>query len=522
METNKAGAREAESAAYSFTLSSADTRRERAYQARVEAAAFQRKQPYPKQGYNGDEQKYPEKIGSFSKVLPHNELGVVDASAYQTFKHAISTGRPEDYEAIPLGGKAKLVNPQAGLGYDLVGADCHHFALPAPPAFDSAQMAGELVELYWRALTRDIPFAEYETNALVAAAAKELSALTDYRGPRSPQGSVTPKELFRGGLAGETTGPFLSQFIYGDFPYGGALTVQQKYRVAASGSDHLTQYDEWLAIQNGSQPQSPQKLDATPRYLRTGRDLASLVHTDFSYQIFLTAALILLRLPQEAIDRSNPYVHSSTQAGFATFGGPHILELVAAASKSGLAAAWYQKFQVHRRVRPEAYAGYLHLHKTGRKAYPFHNDLLQSRAATEVSKKFGTYLLPMAYPEGCPAHPSYPGGHSSIAGACTTVLKAFFHESYELPRPVQPSKDGLSLEPYTGPALTIGGELNKLAANVAYGRDTAGVHWRSDEEEGLKLGEAAAIRLLQDYSSQFHEAFSGFTFTKFDGTTVTI
>lgn len=517
METNRAETRESGS----LTLPAANNRREKSYEARVGAAQFQRKQPFPKQSNNGDEQRYSSKIGNFTKTLPHNDQGLVDPGAYQMFRHAMSTGRPEDFEAIRLGGKAKLANPQAGMGYDLVGADCHHFAIPAPPAFDSAEMASELVELYWRALTRDVPYAEYESNSLVAAAAKELSTLTDYRGPKT-QGNVTPKDLFRAGFAGESTGPFLSQFVYGDIPYGGALTVPQKYRVAAAGSDHLTSYEAWLAIQNGEQPQAQQKIDPTLRYLRTGRDLASLVHQDFSYQIFLSAALILLGLPQAALDRANPYVQSTTQAGFVTFGGPHILEMVAVASRAALAAAWFQKFQVHRRVRPEAYASYLHLHKTGKSSFPFHQDLLQSRAASEVSRKFGSYMLPMAYPEGCPTHPSYPGGHSCIAGACTTVLKAFFNESYELPQPVQPSKDGLSLEPYAGAALTIGGELNKLAANVALGRDTAGVHWRSDERAGLNLGEEVAIRLLQDYSGQFNEAFGGFSFTKFDGTAITI
>src|SRR5262249_446464 len=33
--------------------------------------------------------------------------------------------------------------------------------------------------------------------------------------------------------------------------------------------------------------------------------------------------------------------------------------------------------------------------------------------------------------------------------------------------------------PYTGAALTVGGELNKLASNIALGRDAAGVHYRS-------------------------------------------
>jgi len=65
-------------------------------------------------------------------------------------------------------------------------------------------------------------------------------------------------------------------------------------------------------------------------------------------------------------------------------------------------------------------------------------------------------------------------------------------------------------------------QLNKLANNVALGRDMAGVHWRSDAEQGLLLGEAVAISILRDQRSTCNEPFSGFTFTKFDGTTITV
>lgn len=82
----------------------------------------------------------------------------------------------------------------------------------------------------------------------------------------------------------------------------------------------------------------------------------------------------------------------------------------------------------------------------------------------------------MAYPEGCPLHPAYPTGHAAIAGACVTVLKAFFQAAFVIPNPVEESLDGLLLLPYRGPDLAVGGELNKLASNIAVGRDTAGVH----------------------------------------------
>lgn len=54
------------------------------------------------------------------------------------------------------------------------------------------------------------------------------------------------------------------------------------------------------------------------------------------------------------------------------------------------------------------------------------------------------------------------------------------------------------------------------------GRNFAGIHWRTDALEGLKLGEAVAIRIMHDLLKMCNEKFGGFTFTKFDGTTVTV
>ncbi len=129
----------------------------------------------------------------------------------------------------------------------------------------------------------------------------------------------------------------------------------------------------------------------------------------------------------------------------------------------------------------------------------------------------------MAYPEGSPTHPAYPAGHSTVAGACVTVLKAFFDNDLEVPEPVVASNNGRRLLPYAGPdTLTIGGELNKLAANISLGRDIAGVHWRTDGIEGLFLGEQVAIRILQDIKRIYNEDFAGFEFRGFDDTLVTV
>jgi len=100
-----------------------------------------------------------------------------------------------------------------------------------------------------------------------------------------------------------------------------------------------------------------------------------------------------------------------------------------------------------------------------------------------------------------------------------TVLKAFFDESFVFRSPVVPSPDGTGLVPYEGPELTVGGELNKLAYNVANGRNIAGIHWRTDADESLKLGEAVAIDYLREERGCLQEKFN-FSITKFDGTKV--
>ena len=132
--------------------------------------------------------------------------------------------------------------------------------------------------------------------------------------------------------------------------------------------------------------------------------------------------------------------------------------------------------------------------------------------------KFPTYLLPQAYTEGSPLHPSYPSGHATLAGACVTILKAWFDESYELQQPKQVDATGNALVNYNGgDTLTVGGELNKLASNISLGRSAGGVHYRTDYTASVRLGEQVAIGLLEEQKLTYNE-HHGFTFTMFDGT----
>jgi hypothetical protein len=194
-------------------------------------------------------------------------------------------------------------------------------------------------------------------------------------------------------------------------------------------------------------------------------------------------------------------------------------------TQCALKAMWYQKWFVHRTLRPIAYGGLVQNTITGGAQYPVHRDVPNSVATSRIFTRYGSYLLPAAFPEGNPQHPSYAEGHGVVAGACATVLKAFFAEEFVLPNPVVPSDDGQALLPYQGAdagQITVGGELNKLAHNVALGRDMAAVHWHSDAEQGLLLGERVAISVLRDQRHTVNEPFQGFTFKKFDGETITV
>jgi hypothetical protein len=224
-------------------------RRHRAFTIRRDAAILQRDRPEQISTSNGDEQLYANRIASFSKGLPHNQLGEVDLNAYNALLKALNSGQPSDFEAIPLGGTVKLANPQSSYCFTMSGADAAAIASPPAPAFNSAQMAGEMVEDYWYALTRDVPFSQYSSDSTIAQACTDLSKLSDYRAP-NVNGQITPDVIFRGLSPGETTGPMISQFLWKTIPFG-AAQFPQLYRTTVAGDDYMTTYPAWLNVQKG-------------------------------------------------------------------------------------------------------------------------------------------------------------------------------------------------------------------------------------------------------------------------------
>lgn len=492
-------------------------RKTTAFQVRVDAARTQDRARAITHATNGDEARYAERFASFSKGLPHRDNGEVHLRAFNALVSACSTGEPADFEKIPLGGDRKLVNPQSGLAFALEGPDPAALKTAPAPAFASEEQAAEAAEVYWMALARDVPFAQYGKEPITKAAIKDLKKFKRFR-------NVSAKNLFRvpnRTSRGMEVGPYISQFLTLPIPFG-ATSVDQRFEVYVPGEDFMTTEQAWLDVQNGKSPKATPTKDSTKRYLRNGRDLGSFVHVDFSNQGSFQAAQILLAMGNAILDAGNPYLGYTTQSPNATFGGSDLLSAIQKVGNQGQRAAYYHKWPVHRRLRPEFFGGLLHKHLTGQAKYPIHESILNSPVLKAVHEKYGTYLLPMAYPEGSPTHPAYPSAHSTIIGAGVTVLKAYFDEDAVIENPMVASEDGLTLVPYKGEKLTVGGELNKLVYNISRGRDIAGVHWMSDDVVGNRLGEALAINWLREQRKLYNEDFEGYTLTTFDGKTITV
>jgi len=453
----------------------------------------------------------------------------------------------------------RLVDPQGGLAYQLENIAVTQLAAPPAPTLASADTAAEMVELYWESLTRDVSFINWGSDQTIAAAISDLNArfkfyagLPQYeivppgRSPRpeprgfptqpmtplgqipGPSNLITLKTLFRGFTKGDQTGPFLSQFLIKDTPYG-PQTIPAKIQPAVA-KDYMMDPASWLFVQRGCMP-GPVQLLPTPRYITNGRDISRYIEFCLPTQAYINALADLLQMPDAqrndgggygiAFDPNNPYNHSCTQEGFVTFGPTHILALINKVAFAAHSHTWHEKWFVHRRLRPEEYGGWVNFKFRNERNYPINGVLGTSTSIPKIAAKTGGYyFLPQAFPEGSPVHPSYTAGHATLAGACVTVLKAFFNDLAPIPNPKQPNAAGTALVDYTeadANRLTVGGELNKLASNIGYGRMFAGVHWRSDNTASLLRGEDIAVSFLEDWGYTYNENFAGFEFTDFRG-----
>ncbi|MEM7662313.1 MAG: phosphoesterase [Pseudomonadota bacterium] len=524
---------------------------------RQRANVNRREAPNDPQEVNDDEIRLPDFIGNFSKTLKHNARGEVGRASYLSMTTALASRDDADFEAIRVGrendpNRERLVSPQAAYAFELSGLDGNANRIPAAPAFDGDVTAAEMGEMYAYSVTRDVPFINYGSSNRIARVVRSLNEFTRSDIFPSDGGEVTPDTFGRGGIPlfglnapGTLTGPFVSQFLLKEFQIG-QLTVDQRYPKLERGAANqfMTTFEQVRAIQRGFNPnasENPTQFRDTRRFISRMRDLSEWVHRDFPLQSPLHALSVIFGFgTDDAFDPALPYLraNSSTQGGFASFGLADISHLTVHGPRQALTGAWYQKWLNHRRARPEVYGMRVNVQLRDGFSYLGGSDILgqevaDSRvfrmAANEIRRVNGASdtdtsndgILPMGFPEGSPAHPAYPGGHSSFVAAGATVLKAFVNEDFVIPDPVQADANGRNLVPWTGGDVTIGGELNKLVANVTHARDAAGMHWRSDGVGNL-IGEAVGIALLRDYSVTYNEEFDGLTLRKFDGQRIRI
>jgi hypothetical protein len=524
-------------------------------------------------------------IGNFHKTMPHDRFGEVDPQAYATFRAAAVDSRtaPVSYDAVPggtappgpAGPAAPFVSPMAGRAFETLGPDPFGLHMWAAPPVRSDATAAEMTELFWMALWRDVSLDLIDQPD--AATRQTLNdMLAELRGafgrgitapgtpglhlgldlPRDAAGALDLRDdtLFRSGFPDEEHGPLVSQFFLHDAPFG-TQTISQKQWPYKAGRDYLQSIASWLAAQNLGrdtlgraypQANSPapgdNPYDPAPRYIGSMRDLARFVHKDALHQAYFNAALLLLALDAKT-DPGNP-MPTARQAGFATLGGPNVLTMVSEVASRALKVVWRQKWMVHRRLRPEAYGGLMTMQAFQGRAYGLPAWVFGTRAAQAIREKnhFATgednYLLPMAFSSGSPAHPAYGAGHATVAGACVTMLKAWFDEKQPLkpliekagwpgarPHLLQPKVTTGDLPVYAGAdaaSMTVGGELNKIASNVAMGRTMGGVHWRSDNTRSLRLGEIIATLILRREMAEYAEPGVRMSYCSFDGHEVTV
>jgi len=527
----------------------ADARAEAGFDVRTEAALADRIDLGVQQD-NADTERFADFSGNYSKALIHDGLGVPNKAAVQSLMQALRTGVFSDFEKIlvgtPGGGPNSRENdPRCALAFDLEGFDSHATAIPPAPSVAGAQTAAEQVEHYWAALLRDVPFVEYPTNALVMRAVADLNMLSFAKSADNHElpFPVTPQNLFRGQFVpgdGNVQGPYVSQFMIQPASLG-AQPLSQQYQTFlpadAGGADFMTSIDEFQLIQNGGDSGRKLGLDPSFRFIRNGRDLAAYTYVDVLYQAYLIAALVLneIRAPPNP---GNPYIGSRTEKAFGTLGGPDVAGTLPDIALRALKAAWFHKWIVDLRLRPEEYGALVQANLTKSAPVPqaaaaLHPDVLNSAVLSLIHSTHGSYLLPQAFPEGCPTHPCYPTGHGTVGGACITTLKFFFDGAQKI-RPllnsagrevIAPGADGLSLNLYAGAdrdGLDVNGELNKLAHNISFGHGIhAGIHFRSSTYWSILLGEQVALSVLRDRAKSYNEPFM-VTITKFDGTTATI
>src|SRR5262249_21644778 len=121
-------------------LLGAGTRADQAYRIRVKTAGDEASIPSANHTTNGDEQRYSDKSGSFSKCLLQDGIGLVNLNAWASFKIATQSGNFADFENMVMGGTRTMNGPMGSYGFALEGSDYGVFGNGPSPANQISQI----------------------------------------------------------------------------------------------------------------------------------------------------------------------------------------------------------------------------------------------------------------------------------------------------------------------------------------------------------------------------------------------
>ena len=262
------------------------------------------------------------------------------------------------------------------------------------------------MEHYWAALLRDVHFTDYATSSLAAQACADLNNMSYIQSQQNREFPypATPQNLLRGQIVpgdGPVQGPYVSQFMMQPTFFGAQPMSQQYQRfmsVIQGGADYMTSVSEYQSVQNGFVPTRQLIFDPANCFVRMGRDLAAYTHVDVLYQAYYVAFMVLAGIGAP-FNPANPYNGSRTEHGFGTLGGPDAAGTLAEMATRALKAAWFHKWIVNLRQRPEelgalVHANLTHQHPTPQASAALHHDVLNSAALPIIHSQYGTYLLP--------------------------------------------------------------------------------------------------------------------------------
>ena len=219
----------------------------------------------------------PQYPANFTKGLRHDECGVLeDGAAYHCFVEAINAPDPTLFEKhVPTADDVDFhcpvkitcmgemdvkwrgwESPRAGHVYELQGPDFGAVGMAPAPRIGSSELAAEMAEVYALAILRDVRFTDIckgggdrlcagepkvdpailtakeivdQLNSMPFFSGKDVCSSTPHhtdeaglnrfeRNRRfartlSPNGKLTPMNVFRGSTKGAQVGPYISQFM---------------------------------------------------------------------------------------------------------------------------------------------------------------------------------------------------------------------------------------------------------------------------------------------------------------------